>query len=180
MIRGIVDRGPVVDVAAAPHGEVGGLEQLEGGPFEGALGQDEAEHAETVPERAQPSARRPPSAGPVDGRDSRRASGSWRSRSTISMAVWAASKPLLPALVPARSMACSMVSVREHPEDDRHAGVELGPLDAGRALAGDQVVVAGGTPDDRAQGDDGVELAAGRQLAGDQGQLEGARAPRPP
>ncbi len=32
------------------------------------------------------------------------------------MAVWAASKPLLPALVPARSMACSMVSVVSTPK----------------------------------------------------------------
>eukprot|EP01022_Parablepharisma_sp_SALTPOND_P024123 TRINITY_DN5305_c1_g4_i2.p1 TRINITY_DN5305_c1_g4~~TRINITY_DN5305_c1_g4_i2.p1 ORF type:complete len:914 (+),score=247.13 TRINITY_DN5305_c1_g4_i2:98-2839(+) len=38
------------------------------------------------------------------------------SRSTISMAARAASEPLLPALVPARSMACSMVSVVNTPK----------------------------------------------------------------
>ena len=60
------------------------------------------------------------------------------------MAVAAASKPLLPALVPARSTACSMVSVVSTPKTIGHPGVELGPLHAGGALAGDQVVVAGG------------------------------------
>ena len=38
-----------------------------------------------------------------------------RIRFTISMAPWAHSAPLLPALVPARSMACSMVSVVRTP-----------------------------------------------------------------
>ena len=38
-----------------------------------------------------------------------------RIRLTISMAPWAQSAPLLPALVPARSMACSMVSVVRTP-----------------------------------------------------------------
>ena len=38
-----------------------------------------------------------------------------RMRFTISMAPWAHSEPLLPALEPARSMACSMVSVVSTP-----------------------------------------------------------------
>ena len=41
---GVVDGGPVVDVGAAQHGQVGGLEQVEGGPLERAFGQDEAQH----------------------------------------------------------------------------------------------------------------------------------------
>ena len=39
-----------------------------------------------------------------------------RRRLIISMALWAQSAPLLPALVPARSMACSMVSVVRTPK----------------------------------------------------------------
>ena len=92
--RGSSIGGPVVDVRAALDGEVGVREQLEGGPFERALGQDESQH------RA--------------GR-SLRSSGGRARRLTISIAVQAASKPLLPALVPARSTACSMVSVVSTP-----------------------------------------------------------------
>ena len=40
-----------------------------------------------------------------------------RSKFTISMAPWAHSAPLLPALVPVRSMACSMVSVVRTPNN---------------------------------------------------------------
>jgi hypothetical protein len=51
---------------------------------------------------------------------------------TISMAVIAASKPLLPAFVPARSTACSMVSVVSTPTadhgTDRDDGVERARL----------------------------------------------------
>ena len=39
-----------------------------------------------------------------------------RMRLTISMAPWAHSEPLLPALEPARSMACSMESVVSTPK----------------------------------------------------------------
>ena len=44
-IAGIVDGGLVVDGRAAAHRQVGGLEQLERGLLERALGEDEAQHA---------------------------------------------------------------------------------------------------------------------------------------
>src|SRR5207247_1208105 len=87
---GVGDGGPVLDVGGPRNGKVGGLEQLEGGALQRPLGQHQLEHGYPF--------------------------GSWRSRSAVSIAVMAASKPLLPALVPARSMACSMVSVVRTPK----------------------------------------------------------------
>ena len=84
-------------------------------------------------------------------------------RLASSSAVSAASAPLLPALVPARSIACSKagnkgadarlgagaldrlldVLSRHHAEGDRHAGLEAHLRNALGGLAADQLVVAG-------------------------------------
>src|SRR5207249_955920 len=88
---GILDRGPIGDLRRAVHGQVGRLEQLEGGLLQRALGNDELEH--------QPA--------PF---------GIWRKRSTISSAVAAASRPLLAAPGADRSRACSTFSVVSTPK----------------------------------------------------------------
>ena len=112
------------------HGEVGGLEQVEGRPLEGSFRKDQAKHRQPL------------------GWISPAGLGRTRHRFAISIAVQAASNPLLPALVPARSTACSMVSVVSTPKTTGNAGVQLDPLDARRALPGHEVVVAG-RPADR-------------------------------
>ena len=66
----------------------------------------------------------------------------------------------------------------EHAEHDGHAGVELHPLDAGRALAGHVLVVARRAADHRAQADHRVEVARGGEALGHERQLERARRPR--
>ena len=73
---GVVDAGPVVDVGAPHHAEVGGGEQLQRRLFQRALGQDQSQHRfSEVAQRA------------GDGADP----GNRRSRSAISSAVTAAS-----------------------------------------------------------------------------------------
>ena len=85
--------------------------------------------------------------------------------------------PCCPALVPARSTACSMVSVVSTPKIDRHAGVEADLGDALGDLAGHVVEVRRAAADDGAQADHGVVLAALGQALGDQRHLERARYP---
>ena len=93
------------------------------------------------------------------------------------MAVPAASAPLL-AVVRLRALEGLFDGVGgQDAEDDGHAGVELDPLQAGRALAGHEVVVAGVAPDDRAEADHRVDRAGRGQPLGHQRQLEGARHP---
>jgi hypothetical protein len=75
------------------------------------------------------------------------------------MAAIAASKPLLPALVPARSMAWSMFLGHQHLEDHRHAGVGRRPGDPRRRLAGDVLVMVGRALDHRAERDHRIEGA---------------------
>ena len=59
---GVVDRGAVGDIGGAVDGQVGVLEQLHGGAFERALGQDEAEHGGRSSQTA-PAGRAGPCAG---------------------------------------------------------------------------------------------------------------------
>ena len=99
-----------------------------------------------------------------------------RSR-TISTPVSAASRPLL---VWSGSRAHEGLVERvggEDAENDRQAGVELHPLDAGGALPRHEVVVPGVTSDHGAETEHGVDLARLSERAGHQGQLEGTRSP---
>ena len=87
----------------ALHGQVGVREQVEGGLLERALGQDEAEHRRQIfADRAGESGRLRPE--PV------------RSRRAISIAVSAASRPLLVSSGSDRSRAWSTVSVVSTPK----------------------------------------------------------------
>ena len=110
-------RGPVVDVGGPRHGQVGRGEQLEGGPLERSLGQDQAEHRLIV----EVGDRRSATGGRGSG-----------AGATISTAVTAASQPLLAS--PGAGTGQGLVDGvgGEHAEDDRDPGVELDPLDARR------------------------------------------------
>ena len=86
-----------------------------------------------------------------------------RSRFASSIAVTAASAPLLPALVPARSIACSMVSVVSTP---KATGTPVSLRDAREpagAFARDVVEVRGRALDHGAERDDRVVAAALRR-----------------
>src|SRR6202043_206072 len=63
----------------------------------------------------------------------------------------------------------------QHPEGDRHAGLEACELQAARAFAGDIVEVRRVAADHAAEGHEGVVTAAGGKLACDYRQLERAR-----
>ena len=86
----VVDGGPVVDVGAAGDTEVGVVEELQRGPLERALGQNDVEHGHAFGEVP----------APEDEAD-----GSVRRSAAISRAVAAASAPLLPSTPPARARA---------------------------------------------------------------------------
>src|SRR5207237_3029277 len=88
---GVVDRRPVVDARAATHRQVGVLEQLHRRLLERSFGKHQAQHAQPC-------------------------FPSWRRRSTISIAVAAASAPLLPSVPPARARAWSRSSVVSTPK----------------------------------------------------------------
>ncbi len=226
----VVDGGPVVHVRAALHRQVGGLEEIEGGPLERAFGQHQAQHGpkpyrhgltgeNRIPRQGRGRDLRPapvtptePGRGPNGGSRAGLSGpdhpdrpigtgppgptyrdrpievgppqptpsnyfGSWPSRLAISMAAAAASKPLLPALVPARSTACSMVSVVSTPKTIGTPVSSWARWTPAAHWPATSVVVAGGAPDDGAQGDHGVVAPAGGQTGRDQGQLEGARGP---
>ena len=100
-----------------------------------------------------------------------------RSRLTISMAASAASKPLLPALSPARLRACSSVSEVRMPKMTGTPVAKPGLHHARGRLAGDVVVMAGLAADHAAQADHRRIPAALGQLARDQRDLERARHP---
>ena len=96
------------------------------------------------------------------------------------MAVIADSKPLLPALVPARSMACSMVSVVSTPKT---TGTPVSSCACWMPAAhwpATLLVVAGRAADDRAEADDGVELARAARAAARPAAARTRRAPTPP
>ena len=98
-------------------------------------------------------------------------------RSIISRAVSAASKPLLPALVPARSIAWSRVSAVTTPKTTGIAGLQADLRDALGHLVGHEREVRRVALDDAAQADHrGVAAAAARALGG-QRDLEPARHP---
>ena len=88
-----------------------------------------------------------------------------RPRFAISSAVDAAAQPLLPALVPARSTACSMVSVVSTPKMTGTPRVEAHLGDALGDLGGDVVEVRRAAADDGAEADHGVVLAGSRRAA---------------
>ena len=102
----------------------------------------------------------------------RRAHAGWPSRSRVI----AASKPLLPPLAPARSMACSSVLVVSTPNATGtpvSAATCASPL---AASAGDVVEVRRLAADHRAQADDRVVLLLPRQFRGHHRHFPGARA----
>ena len=80
---------------------------------------------------------------------------------TISIALTAASHPLLPALVPARSIACSIVSVVSTPKATGTSLSAATGADALGGLARDVVEVRGRAADDGAERDDRVDLLRG-------------------
>ena len=95
-------------------------------------------------------------------------------RLPISTALMAASKPLLPLLAPARSMACSSVSQVSTPNATgmpNSMAVCASPLDASD---GDVVEVRRVAADHGAQADDGVVPLRGGQLPRHHRQLPGA------
>ena len=92
------------------------------------------------------------------------------------MATMAASKPRLPALLPARSTACSMVSQASTPKPTATLAFRGDAGDAGGALADHQVEVRRRPADDDAQADDAVEATGVGHPAQQRGDLHGARA----
>jgi len=84
---------------------------------------------------------------------------SLRLRLTISMAAVAASKPLLPALMPARLRACSKVSQVRHAKAVGNAGLLLRLSKAARYFVVDGFVMGGLAAQQTAEGDDGVHPA---------------------
>ena len=91
-----------------------------------------------------------------------------RRSETISIALTAASQPLLPAFVPARSMACSIVSVVRTPKP---IGTPVSAWRCERAFVtdvGDHVEVRRGSTDDRGERDDRVDFfSVGDARSGD-------------
>ena len=99
-------------------------------------------------------------------------------RLTISIAAVATSKPLLPAFVPARSIACSIFSVVMTPNmigtpvfRDACLGNAFG------CFVADQVVVARRAADNRAEADNGVVFTRFGHFLGDEGYFKGAGDP---
>ena len=109
----------------------------------------------------------------------RSGSGILLTRFAISMAATAASNPLLPILVPARSMACSRFSavmtplITGKPAIQRHAGDALGQL--GRYI----FKMWRAALDDRPEAYDRVIVAGLGQLLGDQRVSRKSQASRP-
>ena len=89
----------------------------------------------------------------------------------------ATSDPLFPALVPARSMACSMVSVVRTPKSTGTTGFQH---DLGRALghlAGDIVEMGRRATDNRTEHDHCIILARFGHLLGNERNFKGTGAP---
>ena len=143
--RGSSIDAAVVDVRVALDREVRVFEELERGPLERALGEDESQHVGSVSSR--PEALGSPSLA------------SRRSNSIISSAVFAASSPLCPSLPPIRSSACWQRVGGQHAEHDRDAGGQRGLLQAPGRLPGDVVEVRRVAPDHRAEAHDAVAPA---------------------
>ena len=98
-------------------------------------------------------------------------------RSIISRAVIAASNPLLPAFVPARSMAWSSVSAVMIPNTTGHAGVERDLRHPFRHFAGNVVEVRRVPLDQAAQAHHGRVPAGAREALRGQRDLEAPRHP---
>ena len=99
-----------------------------------------------------------------------------RSSLTISTAVRAASSPLWPSAPPARSIACSRLSVVSTPNTTGTPVSSATACDARRALPRHVVEVRRVAPDHRAEADDGVDCRCGECLR-DQRHLERAGHP---
>ena len=159
----VVDGGPVVDLGGSDHAQVGGGEQLQGGPLERPLGEDQPQHQRRPPEnptRASPRAAAT-SASTADGLQG--------------------GQRRLPALVAVVGLRAHQGLVDrvggEDAEDDRDAGVELDPLEPGGTFAGHEVVVTGVAPDHRPEADHRIDPFRLGQPLGDHRQLEGTRHP---
>ena len=97
-------------------------------------------------------------------------------RSAISTATIAASAPRLPALAPARSTACSMVSQASTPNATAILPSAASAPTPARRFADDQIEVRRGAADHRAQADDAVEAAGVGHPPRQARDLHGARA----
>ena len=86
---------------------------------------------------------------------------SFRLKLTISIAATAASNPLLPPLMPARSRACSQGFAGEHAKGVGHAGLLLRLADAARHFVVDGFVVSRLTAQQATQSDHRIRAAAG-------------------
>ena len=100
---------------------------------------------------------------------------SWRSTVAIWIAASAASAPLLPAFVPARSMACSIVSTVKMPKPIGISSFKLTCADAAARFAGHVVEMRRRAADDAAERDQRVVAAARGQLLDGERCLERAR-----